>query len=284
MNSSRIVLPPSPSEPDSDFDSRPAQAARASIKDLFQNALREPGDTPQKPALTRRASFNAIESPKVNKSRREITSDEEREISSAHRADRRFDLSAAASLDRLRLQLSESLPSVQGVSTVASSSHPPSEGPSTPQRATSSYPRPSKIKGPSPVTSTKSHKDLEPFRIANGSQDDDSQSSRRTKLQYNQIPRAQTSMPEHPPSRPSMTSYSSLGTSSKSYSLDSAHPNESTPLEAPISQDGPIEHECKPFYHFFLRRTKSSSQLNVQAHYLSYRSRASARASASSRP
>ena len=41
----RIIMPPSPSEPESDFDLRPAQVARASIKDLFQNAMREPGDS-----------------------------------------------------------------------------------------------------------------------------------------------------------------------------------------------------------------------------------------------
>ena len=42
---SRVVVPPSTSEPESDFDLRPAQVARASIKDLFQNAMREPGDS-----------------------------------------------------------------------------------------------------------------------------------------------------------------------------------------------------------------------------------------------
>ena len=83
MADPRIVMPPSPSEPESDFDLRPAQVARASIKDLFKNALREPGDTPQKPKLTRRASFNAVASPKINKSRRKSTSDEEREILSS---------------------------------------------------------------------------------------------------------------------------------------------------------------------------------------------------------
>lgn len=41
----RIIMPPTPSEPESDFDLRPAQVARASIKDLFQNAMRDPGDS-----------------------------------------------------------------------------------------------------------------------------------------------------------------------------------------------------------------------------------------------
>jgi hypothetical protein len=129
----RIVMPPSPSEPESDFDLRPAQVARASIKDLFKNALKEPGDTPQKPKLTRRASFNAVASPKVNKSRRKSTSDEEREILTSKASStrhgllaelimfsgrshaRRSDLSTAESLDRLRLQLTESMSSVRDI-------------------------------------------------------------------------------------------------------------------------------------------------------------------------
>jgi hypothetical protein len=80
MSASRVVMPPSPSEPESDFDLPPAHAARASIKDLFKNALKDSGDTPQKPKPTRRASFNAVGSPRVSKSRRKSTSDEEREI------------------------------------------------------------------------------------------------------------------------------------------------------------------------------------------------------------
>ncbi|GJJ06294.1 hypothetical protein Clacol_000485 [Clathrus columnatus] len=75
----RASMPPTPSEPDSDFDYEPAQTARHSIRSLIENALREPGDTPQKLKLSRRASFNASDSPKVNQSGPKNWSDEERE-------------------------------------------------------------------------------------------------------------------------------------------------------------------------------------------------------------
>lgn len=73
-------LPPSPSESDSEVNLRPAQATRTSIRSLFQDALREPGDTPQRSRIKRRASFNVSDSPKADKSRRKSTSDDDPEI------------------------------------------------------------------------------------------------------------------------------------------------------------------------------------------------------------
>lgn len=78
-STSRVSMPPTPSEPDFDFDLEPAQSARHSIRSLIENALREPGDTPQKSKLMRRASFNASDSPRVDKTIRRSLSDEERE-------------------------------------------------------------------------------------------------------------------------------------------------------------------------------------------------------------
>lgn len=76
---SRTSMPLTPSEPDSDFDLEPAQSARHSIRSLIENALRDPGNTPRKSRLMRRASFNASDSPRVDKTIRRSLSDEERE-------------------------------------------------------------------------------------------------------------------------------------------------------------------------------------------------------------
>ncbi|KAF8518741.1 hypothetical protein JB92DRAFT_2058967 [Gautieria morchelliformis] len=180
----RVAMPPSPSEHESDFDLRPAQVARASIKDLFQNAMREPGDTPPKPQFGRRASFNAVPSPKISKSRRRSTSDEEREILSRRPHGHRSDMSAAESLDRLRHQLTESMTSVQDVSSVSATSHPPSEAlTATPQAATPHVPH------------------LEPFRPVRGGEDGERHSSPRqishTSIDPRQDRRAQSPTSAH---------------------------------------------------------------------------------------
>jgi len=73
----RSNMPPSPPEPDSEVDILPSQSARASIRSLIDDALREPGDTPQKSLVKRRASFDASGSPKIDQGKRKSNSDDD---------------------------------------------------------------------------------------------------------------------------------------------------------------------------------------------------------------
>ncbi|KAF8520384.1 hypothetical protein BU17DRAFT_88973 [Hysterangium stoloniferum] len=163
MASTHVTMPPTPSEPDYDCDSQPAQDARASIHSIFADALREPGDTPQKQRISRRASFNEIGSPKIGHSTRKGNSDEEKEPILRGHEDHSF--SAADSLDNLRLHLTESLSGKDGSTLEPSSALFTSR-----QNAPSYFAR--QIKPPgchSPLNHVKSHKDLEPFKLVEDS-------------------------------------------------------------------------------------------------------------------
>ncbi|KIJ49697.1 hypothetical protein M422DRAFT_246768 [Sphaerobolus stellatus SS14] len=163
-------MPPTPSEDDSDVDARSTRAVRASIRSLIDDALREPGSTPQKSRLTRRASFNMSGSPKVDKGKRKSNSDEDPEVASKYPGEQAS--SSALSLDRLRLQFNESVSQTQD--SHASTSALPSEiTEPTPKKSTQS--RSSRIPVQhSPIVHVRSHKDLEPFSAVRV---DDSESS-----------------------------------------------------------------------------------------------------------
>lgn len=92
--SARAPVPPSPSEPDSDFDApsigfSTRSIARESVRDIFSHALREAGDTPRRERPRRNSDVSEVESsPRVelvqeerakNKGKRRSMSDEEAE-------------------------------------------------------------------------------------------------------------------------------------------------------------------------------------------------------------
>ncbi|KAJ7039224.1 hypothetical protein C8F04DRAFT_933538, partial [Mycena alexandri] len=88
---SPVARPVSPSELDSDFEPprfspTPPSVAKESLKDIFSRALRDPGDTPNRP--TRRRSFGDTSDSEAapatkNKGKRKSLSDEEVEKLSA---------------------------------------------------------------------------------------------------------------------------------------------------------------------------------------------------------
>ncbi|KAI8975878.1 hypothetical protein BD414DRAFT_446773, partial [Trametes punicea] len=117
--SHRPPVPPSVSEPDSDFEppysiATTSSVARESLKELFSRALRSPGNTPRK-GKQRRNSIDASEvdsSPRVEerakyKGKRRSLSDEEAEKSKYREpSERSFRSSSAASaFDALRQRL-----------------------------------------------------------------------------------------------------------------------------------------------------------------------------------
>ncbi|TBU41383.1 hypothetical protein BD309DRAFT_276689 [Dichomitus squalens] len=132
-----ITLPSS--EPESDFEpphSIPTSSsiARDSLKELFSNALREPGNTPRKAGRPRRNSIDAsevetsmsVEEERAKyKARRRTLSDEEAEKSTSGRSTRS---PAASAFDALRQRLNQStsaMPSLSHDQMVMDMSMPP---------------------------------------------------------------------------------------------------------------------------------------------------------------
>ncbi|KAI0940568.1 hypothetical protein AcW1_003729 [Taiwanofungus camphoratus] len=125
-SSSRAPETPSPSEPDSDLDPpystlATPSIARESLRELFSQALREPGNTPQK-GRPRRNSIGVSEvdpSPRTervkreratNKGKRRSMSDEEADHLStlSRRSEESFESSPAKTFDALRERLAKS--------------------------------------------------------------------------------------------------------------------------------------------------------------------------------